>query len=259
MEYRMLYGPGNINWINWQGIPYSENDDGNIVFLRQQRELFDQLLKLYGFVALSDVLKRLGEVKIPTWAGAYGWKRSRNKHVDWLITAPNPWRNLDAIGYELVFDVDILFSIDDFANNPYAGKEIKSVFIDDICARIDDVFGTRKENNMGPEKKTTGVIFAATIEIKIKKVIFNDPATIVLWSDGTKTVVKAGPNDAFDPEKGLAMAISKKFLGNNYKAYGRFKKWLPKEYKEKPLPEKIGSGSVPWDQLARENKDNAAH
>lgn len=241
MEYRMLYGPGNINWINWAGIPCSENDDGNIMFLRQQREYFDQLLKLYGFVALSDVLKGLGEARIPTWAGAYGWKMPRNHHVDWRITAPDPWLDFDAIGYELVFDVDVLFGDDNLANNPYAGKEIKSVFIDDICAQIDDVFGTRKENNMGPEKKTTGVIFAAngdprgprTIELRIKKVIFNDPATIVLWSDGTKTVVKAGPNDAFDPEKGLAMAISKKMLGNNYKAYGRFKKWLPKEYVKK--------------------------
>ena len=44
---------------------------------------------------------------------------------------------------------------------------------------------------------------------KIKNVIFNDPATIVFWNDGTKTVVKCGKNDTFDPEKGLAMAISK--------------------------------------------------
>lgn len=96
----------------------------------------------------------------------------------------------------------------------------------------------RKENNMRPEKKTTGIMVTAvsevrglhTIELKIKKVIFNNPATIVFWSDGTKTVVKAGANDIFDPEKGLAMAISKKMLGNNYTAYGRFKKWLPKEY-----------------------------
>lgn len=48
---------------------------------------------------------------------------------------------------------------------------------------------------------------------KIKNVIFNDPATIVFWNDGTKTVVKCGKDDAFDPEKGLAMAISKYFFG----------------------------------------------
>lgn len=50
---------------------------------------------------------------------------------------------------------------------------------------------------------------------KISKVIFNDPATIVMWSDGTKTVVKCGENDIFDPEKGVAMACMKKLLGTN--------------------------------------------
>lgn len=49
----------------------------------------------------------------------------------------------------------------------------------------------------------------------IKKIIFNDPATIVMWSDGTKTVVKCGENDVFDPEKGVAMCCMKKLLGTN--------------------------------------------
>lgn len=55
----------------------------------------------------------------------------------------------------------------------------------------------------------------------IKKVIFNKPATIVYWSDGTKTVVKCGKDDEWDKEKGLAMAISKKLIGLKefYKQY----------------------------------------
>ena len=64
---------------------------------------------------------------------------------------------------------------------------------------------------------------------KIKKVIFNDPATIVFWRDGSKTVVKAQPEEEFDPEKGLAMAIAKKALGNEGNYYNTFKKFLPKE------------------------------
>ena len=63
---------------------------------------------------------------------------------------------------------------------------------------------------------------------KIENVIFNDPATIVFWQDGTKTVVKCH-DSIFDPEKGLAMAISKKALGNKYDYYEEFGKWLPKE------------------------------
>lgn len=73
----------------------------------------------------------------------------------------------------------------------------------------------------------------------IKNVIFNDPATIVFWSDGTKTVVKCHGED-FDPEKGLAMAISKKIFGNNGGYYNIFKKFLPeKEAETKGLIQNI--------------------
>lgn len=67
-------------------------------------------------------------------------------------------------------------------------------------------------------------------ERQIDKVIFNNPATIVFWSDGTKTVVKADGED-FDPEKGLAMAIAKKFYGNTGRYFDIFKKWIPEDIK----------------------------
>jgi hypothetical protein len=60
---------------------------------------------------------------------------------------------------------------------------------------------------------------------KIVKVIFNDPATIVFWRDNTKTVVKCDPTEQFDPEKGLAMAIAKKALGNKGNYFNEIKKW----------------------------------
>lgn len=55
----------------------------------------------------------------------------------------------------------------------------------------------------------------AEAKLVIKKVIFSDPATIVLWSDGTKTVVKTQNGDPYDPEKGLAMACMRKMLSKN--------------------------------------------
>ena len=64
---------------------------------------------------------------------------------------------------------------------------------------------------------------------KIKNVIFNDPATIVFWADGTKTVVQCQDGDIFDPEKGLETAITKKALGNKGNYYNELKKWLPKD------------------------------
>lgn len=47
-----------------------------------------------------------------------------------------------------------------------------------------------------------------------RKVIFNKPATIVIWEDGSKTVVKCQKGDVYDPEKGLALCFMKKALGN---------------------------------------------
>ena len=63
----------------------------------------------------------------------------------------------------------------------------------------------------------------------IVDVIFNDPATIIKWSDGVKTVVKVQSGDKYDPEKGLAMAIAKRWYGNKGSFNDVFKKWLPKE------------------------------
>lgn len=60
----------------------------------------------------------------------------------------------------------------------------------------------------------------------IKKVIFNNPATIVYWEDGTKTVVKRQKGDRWDKEKGLAMAFTKKALGNQGNYCNKFKKYL---------------------------------
>lgn len=65
----------------------------------------------------------------------------------------------------------------------------------------------------------------------IKDIIYNDPATIILWKDGTKTVVKVDGED-YDPEKGLAMAFCKKIFGNKGNYYKVFKKWLPDEIYE---------------------------
>lgn len=60
----------------------------------------------------------------------------------------------------------------------------------------------------------------------IKQVIFNNPATIVIWKDGTKTVVKAQPGETFDEEKGLALAISKRVLGNRGNYNDVFKRYI---------------------------------
>lgn len=63
----------------------------------------------------------------------------------------------------------------------------------------------------------------------IEKVIFNDPATIIFWSDRTKTVVKVQDGEKFDKMTGLAMGICKKVLGNKGNYYNEFSKWIGEE------------------------------
>lgn len=67
--------------------------------------------------------------------------------------------------------------------------------------------------------------FATTFEIE--HVIFNDPATIVFWTDGTKTVVKCHEDDIYSEEVGLALCFAKKALGNKSNFNNVFKKWVP--------------------------------
>ena len=62
---------------------------------------------------------------------------------------------------------------------------------------------------------------------EIKDVIFNGPATIVLWKDGTKTIVKSQEGEVYDAEKGLAMAIVKKAYGNKGNYFNIIKKYVP--------------------------------
>lgn len=51
--------------------------------------------------------------------------------------------------------------------------------------------------------------------ISVDRIIFNDPATIVFWKDGTKTVVKCQEDQTFNPYFGFCAAIAKKLYGSN--------------------------------------------
>ena len=57
----------------------------------------------------------------------------------------------------------------------------------------------------------------------IKRVIFNEPYTIVIWANGEKTIVKAQDGEPYDKEKGLAMCFAKYFLGNTCRYFDFFK------------------------------------
>ena len=64
-------------------------------------------------------------------------------------------------------------------------------------------------------------------DAQLKHVIFNDPATIIQWTDGTKTVVKCQPGDEYDPLKGFLLAFFKKACGNKSNYNNALKKIVP--------------------------------
>lgn len=61
----------------------------------------------------------------------------------------------------------------------------------------------------------------------IEKVIFNDPATVMLFKDGTKVVVKKKADEEWNPVIGLTMCMAKYACGNDKSFHKIIKKWLP--------------------------------
>lgn len=76
--------------------------------------------------------------------------------------------------------------------------------------------------------------------LNVSKIIFNPPATIVFWEDGTKTVVKCAAEDEFNKYYGFLVALGKKVYENN----SQIKKLIDKKAErhenkkgEKDIPE----------------------
>lgn len=113
-------------------------------------------------------------------------------------------------------------------NDDSYSKLPRSYRRDNIDAFLYYIKGANKSPSANKETAERSYYMHYDIRRFIKKVKFNPPATIVFWTDNTKTVVKCKGED-YDPEKGLAMCISKKVLGDKGNYYEVFKKWLPKE------------------------------
>lgn len=81
---------------------------------------------------------------------------------------------------------------------------------------------TAVEKIANPRTKSVG-------PFAIKNVYFNDPVTVVIWADGTKTIVRCQDGDTYSKETGLAMCFAKKALGNKGGFNDVFHKWIPEE------------------------------
>ena len=59
------------------------------------------------------------------------------------------------------------------------------------------------------------IIAGSYSKLRVKNIVFNNPATIVFWEDGTKTVVKCAEGEQFNKYVGFCAAVTKKVFGNN--------------------------------------------
>lgn len=66
----------------------------------------------------------------------------------------------------------------------------------------------------------------------IKDVIFNPPATIVYWIDGSKTVVKCSDYDEYDPMVGICMCVTKKLYGGEDGWASQIRRFAEKGYEK---------------------------
>ena len=69
-------------------------------------------------------------------------------------------------------------------------------------------------------------------DVSIENVIFQESkrkgiSTVVIWSNGDKTVVTCQPDEQFDPEKGIALCVMKYALGNQGNYNDIFREWIP--------------------------------
>lgn len=62
--------------------------------------------------------------------------------------------------------------------------------------------------------------------VKIRKVVYDNPNTVVVWDDDTVTKCKCSEYDKYDEEKGLLICILKKFCGSQ-EVIDVLNSWIP--------------------------------
>ena len=109
-----------------------------------------------------------------------------NVNVDSVDSSLKALGELNKREFERIAAEPIRIEIDDMIKANYSKEEIKKM--------INNTFGVSK--------------------FEYKKIIFSGPCTIILWTDGSKTIAKTSGGDIFDPEKGVAICFMKKMLGH---------------------------------------------
>lgn len=110
--------------------------------------------------------------------------------------------------------------------------KVRNVYSQAIYSQIaeDELNGHVSQTAETPFKQFVDRVVIQETQLCIDKVIFNDPATIIIWKDGTKTVVKTAPGETYNKWAGMALCISKKLYGDRF--HRIFREYCGKEEKK---------------------------
>lgn len=78
----------------------------------------------------------------------------------------------------------------------------------------ENAMSMRKAHIVWPPEENYAMYMRSVCTIIPDRIIFNPPATIVFWKDGSKTVVKCAEGEKFDPYTGFCYAFTKRCLGS---------------------------------------------
>ena len=115
------------------------------------------------------------------------------------------------------------YSSDSTVNTITTGTTISNII--GTAVAVSSINGKSTKTSKQKQYKFPGVVVDSKGNtVYIKEVIYSNPATIVIWSDKTKTICKAVEDDTYNPEAGLAICILKKALGSTA-VYNLFSSW----------------------------------
>ena len=111
---------------------------------------------------------------------------------DSLKLVPSSWINRDYSSYFKSMNTAL-------NTKEYLGIDQKEYISSELKTAINSVYG-----------------LAAMASSLIKRVVFSDRKTIILWNDGSKTIVSCAEGEQLDPYIGFCAAFTKGFFGSKH-------------------------------------------
>lgn len=234
-SYDTVFGMGVCIYVNCSGIPFIKITEKYIIYRpdRLGRMLGDMVYKP-GSWLVGDTLKDFVSLIIATFE-----KKDKATHE----------YGVDELTSELVATLclDKDTKSEESASKKHASELMKQFGIltrkqiSDIVTTPSKVYPSTDAFWVGigtspvpPEtcnfSFNPGKIFIdkGDFTMKIKEVTYSGKATIVFWTDGTKTVVKTAEGETFSKDAGLAMAIAEKYFGS----YSAMKSYIKRNTKD---------------------------